>query len=234
MARGINRRLAAAGHAVVCTDLDEAAAERAAEDVRTNGGLAWAFTLDVRVGDSVRELQKSIEATARPVDAVVNAAGVLDRKRLRDHTDDSFLAALDINLAGPFRVIQEFTPGMVERGWGRVVNISSIAGMTGYPYPSYAASKAGLSNLTRSLLVDLWGTGVTVNAICPGPVDTPMVIDAVRHEVEKKVPTGRMIDPDEVGALVAYLLSDEARSINGANIVVDGGATATFEFFSER
>jgi len=234
MARGINARLAAAGHGVVCTDVEAAAAERAAEDVRAQGGRAWAFPLDVTHDAAVSELRAAVEAAAGPVDAVVNAAGVLDRKRLGDHTGDSFLTALDVNLAGPFRVIREFTPGMVERGWGRVVNISSIAGVTGYPYPSYAASKGGLSNLTRSLVVDLWGTGVTVNAICPGSVDTPMVIDVVRRQVEKKVPTGRMIDPEEIGALAAFLLTDEARNINGANLVVDGGATATFEFFSER
>lgn len=234
MARGINRRLAAAGHTVVCTDVEQQSADAAALDIRERGGHALAFTLDVRRDESVRALRTAVEAEVGPVDAVVNAAGVLDRKGLQDHSGDSFLNAVDVNLGGPFRVIQEFTPTMVERGWGRVVNISSIAGLTGYPYPSYAASKAGLSNLTRSLVVDLWGTGVTVNAICPGSVDTPMVIEKVRRQVERKVPTGQMIDPEEIGALTAFLLTDEARSINGANIVIDGGATATFEFFSDR
>lgn len=138
---------------------------------------------------------------------------------------------METNLVGPFRMIREFTPGMVAQGWGRVINISSIAGTNGYDYPSYAASKAGLSNLTRSLLVDFWGTGVTVNSICPGVVETPMVIDKVRELVKRKVPTERVIDPEEVGSTVVFLAGDEAASINGIDLKIDGGATSIFRLF---
>lgn len=231
MARGINQRLAAAGHTVLCADLDSERAAAAAARVEAAGGKALPFGLDVTDAGSVAALRPAVEAQVGVVDVLVNAAGVLDRKLLGDHTRDSFAAVLDINLTGAFRMIQEFSPAMTAAGWGRIVNVSSIAGVNGYPYPSYAASKAGLSNLTRSLTLDLRRTGVTVNAVCPGVVDTGMVIDEVREQVEEQVPTGTIIDPEEVGALIAFLITPEARNINGANLVIDGGATAATEFF---
>ena len=231
MCRGINSRLAAAGHIVLCSDLDLGAAETAAEAVRAEGGTAHAFAVDVSDAGSVHELAADISRRGLEVDVVVNAAGILDRKFLPDHDDVSFERTLAINLVGPFRLTQQFTPQMRDRGFGRVINISSIAGVTGYAYPSYAASKAGLSNLTRSLVIDLWGTGVTVNAICPGVVDTPMVIQEVRDQVPRKVPTEQIVDPSEIGALAAFLVTDDARNINGANLVIDGGATSYFQLF---
>lgn len=227
MCRGINARLAAAGHHVVCADLSVSAAEEAAERVREAGGEASAVSVDVASATSVRKLAEHLG----DVDVLINAAGVLDRKYLVDHDDDSFARTIEINLNGTFRMIQAFSPGMVGRGWGRIINISSIAGVTGYPYPSYAASKAGVSNMTRSMVIDFWGTGVTINSICPGVVDTPMVIDEVRAQVPRKVPTEAIIDPEEIGALAAFLITDDARSINGADLLIDGGATRFFQLF---
>lgn len=229
MCRGINARLAAAGHTVLCADLSLQAAQAAAEQVREQGGTADGYALDVTDDASVAALREAVADDGHHVEVLVNAAGMLDRKFMVNHDSASFHRALDINLEGPFRMIRSFTPGMIEAGWGRVINISSIAGVTGYPYPSYAASKAGLSNLTRSLLVDLRGTGVTINSICPGVVDTPMVIQEVRDEVARKVPTGRIIDPEEIGALATFLVGEDARSINGADLVIDGGATRVYE-----
>lgn len=231
MCRGINARLAAGGHRVICTDLDPDAAERAAQAVRDAGGMADAFAVDVSDPDSVRALAGEVRERVGEVDVLINAAGILDRKYLADHDDRSFERTIDVNLVGPFRMIQTFAPAMVESGWGRIINISSIAGVTGYPYPSYAASKAGLSNLARSLVIDFWGTGVTVNSICPGVVDTPMVIQEVRDQVPRKVPTGKIVDPDEIGGLALFLISDDAKNINGADILIDGGATRYFQLF---
>lgn len=233
MCRGINDRLSQAGYRVLCADTSFDAAENAAATVRSNGGNAEAFELDVTSAESVKELAVTISQAGLEVHGLINAAGVLDRKYLVDHDDESFERAIAVNLTGPFRMIQEFAPLMMERQWGRIVNISSIAGVTGYPYPSYAASKAGLSNLTRSLLVDFWGTGVTINSVCPGVVDTPMVIQAVRDQVRKRVPTGQIIDPDEIGAAVVFLLGDDARSINGVDLLIDGGATRVFQLFDQ-
>ncbi|QSR28785.1 oxidoreductase [Nocardioides aromaticivorans] len=231
MCRGINARIAQAGHQVICVDFDAAGAERAAAEIKAGGGDAVDFACDVSSAESVRQLGDSIRDSGLLVDVIVNAAGILDRRYLADHDDDSFDRAVQINLVGPFRVIQEFGPAMAERGWGRIINISSIAGVRGYPYPSYAATKAGLSNLGRSLVKDFRRTGVTVNSICPGVVDTPMVIDEVRRQVAEKVPTGQIITPEEIGALATFLISDDARNINGADLVVDGGATAFYELF---
>lgn len=234
MATGITSRLAASGHLVLCADLDADAARAAAERITAEGGRAAAYALDVTDPASVEQLRDQVSADHGTVDVLVNAAGVLDRKYLKDHSAASFRRALDINLVGPFEMIRVFIPGMVAQGWGRIVNISSIAGVTGYPYPSYAASKAGLSDLTRSLLVDFWGSGVTVNSVCPGVVDTPMVIQAVRDQVPNKVPTEAIIDPAEIGAMITFLLTEEARNINGADLMIDGGATQVFRLFNDR
>jgi len=231
MCRGINARLGAGGHRVICADLDPDAAERAAQAVRDAGGMADAFAVDVSDPGSVRSLAGEVRERVGDIDVLINAAGILDRKYLADHDDRSFERTIDVNLVGPFRMIQTFAPAMVERGWGRIINISSIAGVTGYPYPSYAASKAGLSNLARSLVIDLWGTGVTVNSICPGVVDTPMVIQEVRDQVPRKVPTGKIVDPDEIGGVALFLIGEDAKNINGADILVDGGATRYFQLF---
>lgn len=231
MCQGINARMAEAGHTVLCTDLLLSDAETAAKAVRDAGGSAEAFAVDVSDADSVSTLAREVHDRVGEIDVLINAAGILDRRYLIDHDDKSFERTIGVNLVGPFRMIQTFAPEMIRHGWGRIINISSIAGVTGYPYPSYAASKAGLSNLARSLVIDFWGTGVTVNSICPGVVDTPMVIQEVRDQVPRKVPTEKIIDPEEIGGTALFLMSDDARNINGSDLLVDGGATRYFQLF---
>jgi NAD(P)-dependent dehydrogenase (short-subunit alcohol dehydrogenase family) len=234
MCRGINARLSGAGHTIVCVDLNVESSEAAAQAIRDAGGKAAAFAADVADETAVENLLAEVTSSVGPVQALVNAAGILDRKYLADSTTASFRRALDVNLVGPFNLIKAFSPAMLEAGWGRIINIASIAGVTGYPYPSYAASKAGLVNLTRSLLEDFWGTGITINSICPGVVDTPMVIQDVRDQVRRRVPTQTIIEPAEIGAMIAFLLTDEARNINGADLLIDGGATRLFSLFNNH
>lgn len=231
MCRGINKRLAAEGHTLICVDLDLERCEAAANELRFDGARAFAFAADVTRPEDIERLRRDVRFQVGDVQAIVNAAGILDRKMLLDHDAASFARAININLVGPFALIRAYAEELLAANWGRIVNISSIAGTRGYPYPSYAASKAGLSNLTRSLLMDFWGTGITVNSVCPGVVDTPMVVQAVRDQIPNKVPTGKIIDPDEIGAVIAFLLTEDARSINGADLVVDGGATQLFRLF---
>lgn len=118
MCRGINARLAAAGHTVLCADLSLAAAESAAETIRAAGGRAEAFAVDVADADSVAALADAVRDRAGDIDVLVNAAGILDRKYLTDHDAHSFERTLDINLVGPFRMIQTFAPELVRKGWG--------------------------------------------------------------------------------------------------------------------
>lgn len=233
MCRGINKRLGRAGHTLLCVDLDLERCRAAVDELRAEGFTAHAFTADITRQDDVERLRTDVKAVVGEVHALINAAGVLDQKMLLDHDVDSFSRAININLVGPFALIRAFAEDLSAANWGRIINVSSIAGTTGYPYPSYAASKAGLSNLTRSLLVDFWGTGITVNSVSPGAVDTPMVIQQVRDQVPHKVPTGKIVDPDEIGALISFLLTNDARSINGADLVIDGGATQIFQWFDQ-
>lgn len=234
MCRGINAELAKAGHTIICVDLNAEASEAAAATIREAGGTAHAFAADVSDEAAVAQLRAEVTAAVGPVQALVNAAGILDRKSLATSTAESFRRALDVNLVGPFNLIKAFSPDMIEAGWGRIINIASIAATTGYPYPSYAASKAGLANLTRALLEDFWGTGITVNSICPGVVDTPMVIDEVRAQVRRRVPTQAIVDPSEIGAMIVFLLSEGARNVNGADLLIDGGATQLFSLFNNH
>lgn len=234
MCEGINARLAAAGHHVICVDLDMARSQEAAHRLREQGGKASAFSADVSSESDIAALRQQVREQVGEVQVLVNAAGILDRKYLKGADGASFRRALEINLVGPFLMVKEFSADMVEAGWGRIINIASIAGTTGYPYPSYAASKAGLANLTRSLLEDFWGTGITVNNICPGVVDTPMVIDEVRAQVRRRVPTRSIIDPGEIGGLVNFLISQDAKNINGTDLLIDGGATQLFSLFNNH
>lgn len=231
MARGINSCLAEVGYHLILTDREQSLVDEAAEAVRSAGGTADAYGVDVTSQKSVESLMSAIEQSGRGVDGLINAAGVLDRKSLFDLDAKSFSDVLQVNLVGPFRMIRASAKHMIDQRWGRIINISSIAGTVGYPFPSYASSKAGLSNLTRSLLVDFWGTGVTVNAICPGVVDTPMAAPEVRDRLPQKVPSETIVDPVEIGRMCAYLMSDDAKNVNGANLVIDGGATAQFLLF---
>lgn len=234
MCRGVNRRLADAGHRLVLVDLTDTAVKGARDALGDVPQGVHTFAADLTDDAARAALLERVDTEVGPVDALVNAAGILDRLTLETCTPTDFRRTLEVNLVAPYAMIHALAPGMIERGWGRIVNVSSIAGLTGYPYPSYSASKGGLANLTRGLVVDLKGSGVTVNAINPGVVDTPMVIQSVRDAVADKVPTETVIDPEEIGALVAHLLTDDARNINGANLLIDGGAISYFQLIDPR
>jgi len=211
--------------------------KRVAEEA---GRRALALECDVSKPESVQRLFSAInEKFGRGPDILVNNAGVAESALISKTSDDFWNRHLAINLSGTFYCLRAALPSMLEHGWGRIINIASIAGKTGAPYTgAYAASKHGVLGLTRCAALEVGGKGITVNAICPGYVDTQMTTLAVENITAKTgrsaaetldfiksmSPQQRLITPEEVSAVALLLASDRGRGINGQAINVDGGA----------
>lgn len=178
-------------------------------------------------------------AEVREVDILVNNAGIAESATLVNTTDEFWQRHIATNLSGTFYCTRAALPWMLSRGWGRVINIASIAAKTGAPYiAAYAASKHGILGLTRSVALEVATRGITVNAICPGYVDTEMVSRGVENitaktgrsaeealdTLKKMSPQNRLVTPEEVAAVALLLASEEGRGINGQGINVDGGS----------
>ena len=175
----------------------------------------------------------------RHADILVNNAGIAESAPITRTDDAHWRRHLAINLDGTFYCTRAALPPMIERGWGRIINIASIAGKTGAPYiAAYAASKHGVLGLTRSVALEVASKGITVNAICPGYVDTDMTTRAVEQieaktgrtandaleAIKRMSPQNRLVTPEEVAALALLLASEDGRGINGQAINVDGGS----------
>lgn len=221
-ARGIGlecaRRLRADGFRVVSVDLS------AAGSAEVDDGAGEFHTLDVSDSAAVNELATAIGR----VDVLVNSAGVVGPNMPTvEVSDDEWTRTVAVNLNGTFYLARAFAPGMVERGWGRIVNIASIAGKEGNPnLAAYSASKAAVIGFTKSLGKELATTGVLVNAIAPAVIATPMNDETAPHVLEymiSKIPMGRTGTSQEVAALVAWLASDECSFSTGACYDISGG-----------
>ena len=254
--RGIGRQvaldLAKAGARVAVASRTRVEVEAVARDIDTvprdgdaaasgRAGRAVALTVDVADPASVRALFAAARGALGGIDILVNAAGVAPSAPLVKTTDEEWRQALDVNLGGTFFCLREALPAMMEAGWGRVVNIASIAGKAGMPYiAAYAASKHGVLGLTKVAALEVAARGVTVNAVCPGYVDTPMTDVSVRRMVEKtgrpeaeirrriaeSSPQKRLYTVQEVSALALFLCGDAAGGINGQALSIDGGTVA--------
>jgi NAD(P)-dependent dehydrogenase (short-subunit alcohol dehydrogenase family) len=227
----IARTLRAHGASVTLMARDARALEAAASDL--GGDTAWQ-TVDVTDADGVA----AAFARAGAVDILVNNAGQAASAPFGRTDAALWQRMLDVNLTGAYHCIQAALPGMLDAGWGRVVNVASTAGLTGYRYVSaYCAAKHGLVGLTRALALEVANRGVTVNAVCPGFTDTDIVADAVANIVRKTGrtadgaraqlaaanPQGRLVQPDEVAHAVAWLCMPGAAAMNGQAIAVAGG-----------
>ena len=237
--RAISLRLARQGLRVAlaartASDLDEVAADIAAE-----GGQALALVCDVTEPASVAEAVARVEAAWGGVAVLVNNAGAGGSHKFVGHDDALWHRMLAINLSSVYYVSKAVVPGMVAADWGRIVNIASVAAKAGGKYiAAYTAAKHGVLGLTRALAVELGPHNITVNAVCPGYVDTPLTdvsVDNIvastgmppaeaRAILTRQNPQGRLIEPDEVAAVVAMLVGEEARGITGQAVNVDGGA----------
>lgn len=225
--RAICLELAAAGWKVAACDLDEGV-EATAAAIRERSGAALGLTFDVRDAEATREAHARAAAELGPVEAVVANAAIVDRIAPAERiAEEAWRGELDVNLTGAFLSLQPAIVGMRERGRGRLVVISSTAATDGLAgQAAYAAAKAGLLGLVRTLALELAPAGVTVNAVLPGMVETEKVAAmpaAVRDRALSHIPAGRFATPEEVAATVAFLCSDPAAYITGAWLPVDGG-----------
>ena len=187
-----------------------------------------AYPCDVADYDSAQQCIAQIEKDVGPVDVLINNAGITRDMTFRKMDKPSWDAVMHTNLDSVFNMTKPVCDGMVERGWGRIINISSVNGQKGaFGQTNYAAAKAGMHGFTKSLALEVARKGVTVNTISPGYIGTKMVMaipqDVLDGKIIPQIPMGRLGKPEEVAGLVAYLSSDEAAFVTGANIAINGG-----------
>ncbi|MBS0571410.1 MAG: acetoacetyl-CoA reductase [Proteobacteria bacterium] len=225
----ICKHLARSGRQVVAADL-ASRAEREAEfekEVAAFGGTITFHAIDVGDFDACTQAIKSIEGKYGAVDILVNAAGITRDTTLRKMSPQQWSDVLAINLGGVFNTCRAVVEGMSERGFGRIVNISSVNGQTGqFGQTNYSAAKAGMHGFTMALAREVARKGVTVNSVSPGYCRTAMVAaiaENVRNQIIANIPVGRLGEPSEIARVVDFLCADESGFITGANIPVNGG-----------
>jgi 3-oxoacyl-[acyl-carrier protein] reductase len=226
--RGIGREIAAtlasAGARVAVVGRDAARAQEAASAI---GAGACGFGADIANTADVARVIDEVEQAFGSLDILVNNAGVTRDNLLLRIKDEDWDAVLDTNLRGAFAAIRAATRGMMKRRWGRIINIASVVGITGNKgQANYAASKAGLIGLTKSVAKELASRNILANAIAPGFIETDMtaaMTPEARQELGAQIPLGRLGAPADIAGLVAFLASEHAAYITGQVFVVDGG-----------
>lgn len=228
LGRAIVEALASAGAAVALTGRDVAGAQGVATQISAaHRAKVAGFGVDVRDAGRVHDLVAEIHATFGGVDILVNNAGITERGALEALTPERWAAVLDTNLTGAWHCCRAAAASLRDSGAGRIVNVSSMLSAVGLENRSaYIASKGGLTSLTRALAVELAPSGITVNAICPGPFETEMADAAARAGMLEQIPLRRWGRPAELGAAVVFLASAAAGYITGTTLTIDGGYTA--------
>ena len=238
MGRVAALRFAAEGSRVIVADNQGPAAEETVRQIRAAGGEAWPITVDVSIESGAKAMvELAIERYGR-LDVLYNNAGIMpeDDHSVVDTPVETWDQVMAVNVRGVYLACKHAIPRMVERHSGSIINVSSFVALLGcsVPQDAYTASKGAVLALTRSLAVQFAPQGVRTNAILPGPVETPLLMDwLVKDEKAKQIrlarnPTGRFGKSEEVVALAVYLASDESAWTNGASLVIDGGISVNY------
>ena len=232
---GIARLLAERGLVVAAVDLNEEGAAKVAAAISGDGGTVTAFGMDITSSPSVLAGVAAVTEQFGPVDVLVNCAGWDELMPFVDSDEAFWDRVIEINFKGALRLIHATLPGMIERGWGRVVNIASDAGRVGSSLESvYAGAKGGIIAFTKTIARETARKGVTANCVCPGPTDTPSLrrvaassgdADAVLEAMTRGIPMRRAAQPAEIAAAVAFFASEEAGYVTGQTLSVSGGLT---------
>ncbi|MGH7301919.1 MAG: 3-oxoacyl-ACP reductase FabG [Candidatus Rokuibacteriota bacterium] len=220
------RRFAREGAHVAVNDARAEGLGTVAGEIRAAGVKALVLPGDVTKKAECDRMVQEVTRVFGRLDILINNAGINRDAMAAKMTEEQWDAVLSVNLKGTFLCAQAALPGMRERAWGRVVNTSSIGSLGNIGQSNYAASKAGVIGLTKTLALEYAKYGVTVNAVAPGPVMTAMlagVPDAIRERIIAQVPVGRIASPDEIASVHVFLASDEAAFITGQVIFADGG-----------
>lgn len=222
----IARNLAEAGAKIAVVARDGPRAEQAAASLP--GGGSKGYACDVADREQVEEVVERVEAEVGPIAILVNNAGTTRDSLIVRMSDEDWDRVLDTNLRGTFNMIRAVARGMIRRRGGRIVNITSVVGLTGNAgQANYAASKAGIVGLTKSVAQELASRGIRVNAVAPGYIETDLtanIPESARRKLFQRVPLGRLGKPEDVAPTVRFLVGPDAAYITGQVIVVDGGA----------
>ncbi|MDY0073804.1 MAG: SDR family NAD(P)-dependent oxidoreductase [Thauera sp.] len=223
--------LARRGARIIVTDLDLSKAEAVAQEITSTGGKATGLAMDVGSSTSIAGTLDQVTASIGNIDILINSAGLMLVEPLLDFSPGDWDKTMRINLTGTFLVSQHAACGMAERGYGRIINLTSISGLrAGIGRVAYGTSKAAIIGLTRQFALELGPLGVTVNAVAPGPIETPMTHATYSEEtwanILAMIPVRRRGTPGDIAEAIAYLASPGASYVNGETLTVDGGYMA--------
>lgn len=224
--KAIAEKFAAEGASVaILYSSNSASADVVVEEIRNAGGTAKAYQCHVENSDEVGKTIDDVVNDLGKIDILINNAGITRDKLLMMMKEEDFDDVISVNLKGAYNTMRKVCPMLARQRWGRIINLSSIAGINGNAgQVNYSASKAGLIGMTKSAAREFAGRGITVNAIAPGFVETDMTEKFASDEnVMKRIPVGRMGRPDEIASLALFLASDAAAYITGEVIRIDGG-----------